>query len=192
MISRNKFYFPSLYTHFIRYPWLTGLKMSKTWRETGFKFRKRRGQVATWIDPRQHLLWAAEECAGGFWNIHNGQFCCKQAAPTRWEVIRRSKMEITLNDDSISTKYEQLAACTDRAFRKKAAKVRKVFAKSAHVRFQKMALRVAERKFWDHFYKPIIPQNWWISPWNQSFNRFGWVLRRYSVFCLFGMFLARF
>ena len=27
----------------------------------------------------------------------------------------------------------------------------------------KMALPVPDRKFWDHFYKPNIPQKWWIS-----------------------------
>ena len=46
--------------------------------------------------------------------------------------------------------------------------------------------------FWDHFYKPHIPQKWWILPQNQSFIGFEWLLRRFSFFWFFWAFLVLF
>ena len=56
----------------------------------------------------------------------------------------------------------------------------------------KMALLVPERKFQDHFYKPNIPQKWWISHLNLSLIISEWILDRISFLAFWGYFWADF
>ena len=54
----------------------------------------------------------------------------------------------------------------------------------------KMALRMPEQKFWDHFYKSNIPQKWWNRLSFQAFTTFGRVFGQFLNSVLFWPFYS--
>ena len=64
-----------------------------------------------------------------------------------------------------------------------------LLAKVAIFTCPKMALRAPERNFWDHFYKPNIPQKCWNCLLFEAFTTFGSVSSQFLNSVLFWQFL---